>query len=45
LTWHEILDAALLLIVDKGYEKMAIQNLIDSLAISKGAFYHYFLSN
>jgi AcrR family transcriptional regulator len=26
----------------KGYEQMAIQDLLDDLQISKGAFYHYF---
>jgi TetR/AcrR family transcriptional regulator, transcriptional repressor for nem operon len=38
----EILNAALRLISAKGYEAMAVQDLLDSLGISKGAFYHYF---
>jgi AcrR family transcriptional regulator len=39
---NEILDAALQLVYSKGYEKMTIQDLLDQLQISKGAFYHYF---
>jgi AcrR family transcriptional regulator len=38
----EILDAAQTLIYTKGYEQMSIQDILDSLKISKGAFYHYF---
>ena len=38
----EILAAALQLVSTKGYERMAIQDLLDVLQISKGAFYHYF---
>jgi TetR/AcrR family transcriptional regulator, transcriptional repressor for nem operon len=37
-----ILDATLKLIYTLGYEKMTIQDLLDELIISKGAFYHYF---
>ncbi len=37
-----ILDAAKRLVQTKGYEQMAIQDLLDDLQISKGAFYHYF---
>jgi AcrR family transcriptional regulator len=39
---NEILDAALQLVYSKGYEKMTIQDILDKLQISKGAFYHYF---
>jgi len=39
---NEILDAARTLIYTKGYENMSIQDILDSLKISKGAFYHYF---
>ena len=39
---NEILDAALQLVYSKGYEKMTIQDILDQLQISKGAFYHYF---
>jgi AcrR family transcriptional regulator len=38
----EILDAAQRLVYTKGYEQMAIQDILDALKISKGAFYHYF---
>jgi len=40
----EILDAAQRLIYTKGYEQMSIQDLLNELKISKGAFYHYFKS-
>ena len=40
----EILNAALRLVYSKGYEKMTIQDVLDDLKISKGAFYHYFSS-
>jgi TetR/AcrR family transcriptional repressor of nem operon len=39
---NEILDAAQRLVYTKGYEQMSIQDILDSLQISKGAFYHYF---
>lgn len=39
---NEILDAAQKLIYTKGYEQMTIQDILDTLEISKGAFYHYF---
>jgi AcrR family transcriptional regulator len=39
---NEILDAAQRLIYSKGYAQMTIQDLLDALRISKGAFYHYF---
>jgi AcrR family transcriptional regulator len=39
---NEILDSAQKLIYTKGYEQMAIQDLLDDLHMSKGAFYHYF---
>ena len=41
---NEILDVALRLVYTKGYEKMTIQDILDQLQISKGAFYHYFHS-
>lgn len=37
-----ILTAAYRLIATKGYQQMTVQDLLDDLAISKGAFYHYF---
>jgi AcrR family transcriptional regulator len=39
---NEILDLAQRLIYTKGYEQMTIQDILDGLRISKGAFYHYF---
>ncbi len=39
---NEILDMALSLLYAKGYEQMTIQDILDGLQISKGAFYHYF---
>jgi AcrR family transcriptional regulator len=40
----EILDVAQKLVYTKGYEQMTIQDILDELHISKGAFYHYFAS-
>ena len=39
---NEILDAAQTLVYTKGYEHMSIRDILNSLEISKGAFYHYF---
>jgi AcrR family transcriptional regulator len=39
---NQILDVAQKLIYTRGYEQMAIQDILAELAISKGAFYHYF---
>src|SRR5947199_10224002 len=39
---NEILDVAQRLIYARGYEQMTIQDILDDLQISKGAFYHYF---
>lgn len=36
------LDAAQSLVQSKGYEAMSIQDVLDALEASKGAFYHYF---
>ncbi len=41
---NEILDVAQRLMVTAGYEQMTIQDILDNLGISKGAFYHYFSS-
>ena len=35
-------DAAQRLIAQKGYEQMSVQDLLDELEASRGAFYHYF---
>jgi TetR/AcrR family transcriptional repressor of nem operon len=39
---NEILDVVQRLVYSKGYEQMTIQDILDDLHISKGAFYHYF---
>ncbi|MDV3129605.1 TetR/AcrR family transcriptional regulator [Mycobacterium sp. 21AC1] len=39
---REILDAALQLMHDKGYEKMTIEDVLAKVRMSKGALYHYF---
>lgn len=39
---NEIIDVAQRLVQAKGYEQMAIQDILDELHLSKGAFYHYF---
>jgi len=41
---NEILAVARRLVFSKGYEQMAIQDILDELRMSKGAFYHYFSS-
>ncbi len=41
---NEILDVAQQLVYTKGYEQMAIQDILDTLSIAKGTFYHYFVS-
>jgi TetR/AcrR family transcriptional regulator, transcriptional repressor for nem operon len=38
----DILDAAQRLVIANGYEHMAIQDILDELHISSGAFHHYF---
>ena len=40
----EILTAAQRLVETKGYRQMTIQDILEDLQISKGAFYHYFRS-
>ncbi len=41
---NEILDVTQRLVQAKGYEQMTIQDILDDLQLSKGAFYHYFTS-
>src|ERR1044071_10217614 len=41
---NAILDAAEHLLLTRGYEQTAIQDVLDALEMSKGAFYHYFAS-
>ena len=40
----EIIDAAQRLVYAKGYDQMSIQDILNDLKISKGAFYHYYAS-
>jgi AcrR family transcriptional regulator len=39
---NEILNVTRQLVYTKGYEQMSIQDILDEMKISKGAFYHYF---
>lgn len=41
---QEFLATALALFYAKGYEKTTIQDIIEKMRVSKGAFYHYFQS-
>jgi AcrR family transcriptional regulator len=41
---NEILDATQRMLYTKGYDQIAIQDILDELKISKGAFYYYFAS-
>jgi AcrR family transcriptional regulator len=41
---NEILESAQRLVYTKGYESMTIQDILDDIGISSGAFYHYFKS-
>jgi AcrR family transcriptional regulator len=41
---NEILDVTRRLIYTKGFEQMSVQDILNELQISKGAFYHYFNS-
>lgn len=41
---QDFLEAALALFKEKGYEKTTINDIINVLGVSKGAFYHYFQS-
>lgn len=40
----ELLDLAMALFLERGYEKVSLNDLIATSGISKGAFYHYFSS-
>jgi AcrR family transcriptional regulator len=41
---REILDAAIELLRDKGYDRMTIEDVLVKTGMSKGALYHYFRS-
>lgn len=38
----EFLDTAMRLFMERGYEDTSVNAIIDSVGVSKGAFYHYF---
>lgn len=40
----EIVDTALRLFADRGYEKTTVEAIIGELGVAKGCFYHYFRS-
>ena len=45
VTLNRILDTALDLFIEKGYEQTTIQDIVDQLGdLSKGAIYHHFKS-
>ncbi len=39
---NEFLDTAMRLFMERGYEDTSVNAIIDSIGVSKGAFYHYF---
>lgn len=41
---NEIIDTAAALFVDKGYDQCSINDILNSIGIAKGTFYHYFKS-
>jgi len=41
---NKIIEAAHLFFSEKGYDKTSVNDIINKLSISKGAFYHYFNS-
>ncbi|MBU9738237.1 TetR/AcrR family transcriptional regulator [Diplocloster agilis] len=43
-TRERILDTAVQLFVEKGYEETSIQDILDALNLSKGGIYHHFRS-
>ncbi|HWI62584.1 MAG TPA: TetR/AcrR family transcriptional regulator [Symbiobacteriaceae bacterium] len=41
---QELLDAALQLFCEKGYDRTSVNDILDAVGVSKGAFYYYFES-
>lgn len=41
---NEIIDTAAELFLDKGYDQCSINDILNSIGIAKGTFYHYFKS-
>ncbi|WP_121612379.1 TetR/AcrR family transcriptional regulator [Mesobacillus foraminis] len=44
LTKKKIFEASLSLFIEKGYENVSIEQIVASLGLTKGAFYHHFVS-
>ncbi len=43
-TQERIVDASIKLFIEKGYEQTTIQDILDTLNLSKGGLYHHFKS-
>lgn len=41
---NEIIDTATSLFIEKGYDQCSVNDIINSIGIAKGTFYHYFKS-
>lgn len=41
---NEIIDTAAALFIDKGYDQCSVNDILNSIGIAKGTFYHYFKS-
>ena len=44
LSKSKIIDAAMKLFLEKGYENTTMQDIVQASGMSKGAIYHYFKS-
>ncbi|RFU61615.1 TetR/AcrR family transcriptional regulator [Peribacillus glennii] len=44
LTKKQIFETSISLFIEKGYENVSIDSIVKSLGLSKGAFYHHFVS-
>ena len=44
LSKGKIIDAAMKLFLEKGYENTTMQDIVEASGMSKGAIYHYFKS-
>ena len=42
LSKGKIIDAAMKLFLEKGYENTTMQDIVEASGMSKGAIYHYF---
>lgn len=41
---NEIIDTATVLFVERGYDRCSVNDILNSIGIAKGTFYHYFKS-